>query len=150
MKRTVRSSVLAACLLVIAALSSAYAGSAHAATASIPFAFSVGTTSFPAGEYTINYEYKSGVVQIQGAGSHHGMYMTYPGKSPGNDSSMRLVFHRYDDQYFLSETLDGTNGVGLSFPVSKLEKEQMNSGSHSVADNSRQHEVVVLVTLATR
>jgi hypothetical protein len=148
MKRAVLSSVLTASLLVIAVVSFAYAGSSSTTTAKVPFAFSVGKVSLPAGEYTIN-ELSSGLIRIQGDGSHQCFDLTNPGTSPGKDTSARLVFHRYDDQYFLSETYNGVDDAVRRFPISKLEKELMATGSNSVAENSRRPDVVV-IALATR
>jgi hypothetical protein len=147
MRRTVLSGVLTASWLVIAAVSSAHAGSSSIGIAKIPFAFSVGTVTLPAGEYTIRAN-ASGLIMIQGTGSDQSMSYTYPGTSPKNDDRLRLVFHRYDDQYFLSEVFNGTDNPGRKLPVSKLEKEHMRTGSHQVAADSRRPDAVVLA--ATR
>jgi hypothetical protein len=148
MKRAVLSSVLTASLLVIAAVSFAYAGSSSTTTAKVPFAFSVGKVSLPAGEYTI-YELSSGSLRIQGDGSRQCINLTNPGTSSRTDTNARLVFHRYDDQYFLSEAYNGVDNAVRRFPVSKLEKEHMATGSNSAAENSGRPDVVV-IALATR
>jgi len=149
MKKTVLSGVLTASLLAITAVSAVYAGSSSTGTVKVPFAFSVGTVLLPAGDYTV-YEYPSGLIRIDGDGSNHCLYMTYPGTSLGNHASMRLVFNRYDDQYFLSEAFNGIDDAGRKFPVSKLEKEHWVKGSRSVAENPRQPDVVVIAAVAVR
>jgi hypothetical protein len=149
MKRTVLGGVLAAGLFVIAAVAFARADSSVTLTAKVPFAFFVGTDTLPAGEYTFN-EVAKGLLLIRRDRSAQVLHMTYSGASPGSSAGPRVVFHRYGDQYFLSEVYNGTQNASRQIPVSKLEKEQIEAGAHSVVQNSSRHEVIVLATLVTR
>jgi hypothetical protein len=141
MKHQVPFTVLALSLLVFAAAS--FAGTGTTLTAKVPFAFTVGEKSVPAGNYTI-YEPNPGLIRFGGDQGNLIFLITNPGTRAGDDSSAKLVFHRYGDQYFLSEVFDGTGRQeGLRIQVSKLEKEYMTKGSNSTAANRRQTDIVV-------
>lgn len=89
--------------------------------AKIPFAFTVGKAHLPAGTYIIHQSQPS-VVLFEARGGTGGAFVL---TAPGNDSRRspyRLVFHRYGDQYFLSE-IHGSAGeaVQMLYP-SKAEK----------------------------
>jgi hypothetical protein len=50
----------------------------------------------------------------------------------------KVVFHKYGDQYFLSQIWDGQSDIGIAFPESKREKELQ------WAHNSYRPELVVI------
>ncbi len=72
--------------------------------ANIPFNFVVQNTTMTAGQYTVN-EVNDTLWAIRSVdGSEHALITT--GTVENNDSAptpSRLVFHRYGDEYFLSE-----------------------------------------------
>ena len=145
MKRQVLSSVLTAGLLVIAAVSSAYAGQSATLTAKVPFAFSVGAVSLPAGDYTI-YEATNGFITIVSAHRIECRLLSHIGTSAKNDGNARITFHRYGDQYILAEVFNGTEDASLKLWTSKLEKDLIGAAPHDVSENSRQPDVVVFGT----
>jgi hypothetical protein len=140
--------LLTGALLVFAAAAAFSAEESAVATAKVPFAFTAGMSSLPAGDYTI-FRAASGVTIRIKDDNGHALIALCSTKVAGGDSKRQLVFHRYGDSYFLSEVQLGPNSDGVSLRTSKLEKEQMNSASKSVAGASRPPEVV-LVAASTR
>jgi len=88
--------------------------------ANIPFAFTVGNTWMPAGEYTITSP-SNDVLELKSA-SHIALVA---GSQSYNQSRSggKLVFDKYDDQYFLHEVLcPDPASLNLKVPASKTEK----------------------------
>jgi len=94
--------------------------------ASVPFVFSVGNTTLPAGEYTVsctNPASSARVLQIRrkdGSGSVVIQTSDTIGKIQDN---ARLVFHRYGDQYFLAQAWMAADNNGLVVQKSRGEKD---------------------------
>lgn len=145
MKRQVLSHVLTAGLLVIAAVSFANAGQFYTLTAKVPFDFTVGEVSLPAGDYTL-YESTSGSITVQSTHRNECMYLTNPGTSAKDHGRVRFIFHRYGEQYFLSEVFNGTEGASRKLAVSKLEKDHIGAASYAVAENPQPRDVVIFGT----
>ncbi len=145
MKKKTLSTVLAASLL--ATLAAAFVYAAHPATisAKVPFAFSVGGKSFPEGDYVLR-QHTDGVIEIVGPNGKNYVSRTFPGKSEVREGVVKIVFHRYDDVYFISEVFDGTARTGLKFPVSRQEKEKIAALSNSTPGDPERSEVAVLAT----
>lgn len=90
--------------------------------AQIPFAFTVGNTSMPAGAYTVSSP-SSGLVRLQG---QHGEYAeitstrSYHEPDKGHST---LVFDRLGEQYFLHRILCPTRAqMNVDIPKSKAER----------------------------
>jgi len=108
-------------LMVLVALPGAMAQGV-ALKADIPFAFTVGDTPLPAGEYTISSPV-SGLIRIANNKTHdaatvstsHGYY------DAGRNS--RLVFNRYGDRYFLHRVFcPTTSAMNVDIPLWSREK----------------------------
>jgi hypothetical protein len=70
----------------------------------VPFDFTVGKQTLAAGEYSVTV-IKPGMLQVQrvdGAGTAD-VLTTYIGGGPSQDRSPRLIFHSYNNHYFLSQ-----------------------------------------------
>jgi hypothetical protein len=89
----------------------------------VPFSFTVGTSTMPAGSYTIKSDF----------GSRDLVYLTNWGENaksfalgipePGTPSETgKLVFHRVGDQYFLSDIRCPNASMNIHFPETKAEK----------------------------
>lgn len=117
-KRTVRTiSVLSLLFLLTAA--SAHAQSAHTMVVTVPFDFNVAGKLFPAGEYTVRsvtQNTEEGWQYLRIDGRAGGLVLTMPIRARAINDSSRLVFNRYDDQYFLSQVwMSGkSDGRGLA------------------------------------
>jgi hypothetical protein len=115
--------ITAIALLAIANFAMAGTSFAQSETvrANVPFDFTVGRQLLPAGTYTIKAK-SSGLIVIKNQDKPI-TALTIAGPD-GNKSPKggKLMFHRYGDQYFLSEILCDSAGMDLAFRPSKLEK----------------------------
>lgn len=105
----------------------------------IPFSFVVGQKTFPAGEYTFapNRKDSHNVWMVQrGDGRTKGLFTTMPVRASETQEKAKLIFHKYGDQYFLSQiwTSGGNSGRELLMP--RLERE--------LAKNAIERQTVIL------
>lgn len=98
--------------------------------ADIPFEFTIGSTTLPAGAYTLKQLDApiEGVMEIRSAnGRDRKLFLIASAESFGEPSKAELVFDRVGDRYFLSEIFEQGNQFGAEVPKSrselKLEKE---------------------------
>ena len=111
--------------------------------ANIPFAFSVGEKTLPAGEYLVqcvNPESPNKVLQLRSkAGRLSAMIRTNSviGKIENNG---RLVFYHYGDQYFFAQAWLPADNTGMQAPKSRTEK------AHELAREKRTTETVIATT----
>jgi hypothetical protein len=114
-------------LVVALAAGSAYAqlGAPNGVKANIPFNFTINKTSFPAGQYTVKSSGTMGTLVIRGENSTQ-MVSTH-GVTAGKPSgTSKLIFHRYGDQYFLSQIWVEGSDSGRELPRTRVEKELMS------------------------
>jgi len=126
--RGVAKAGLLAAMIVIAASVSANAQSLqYRLTANIPFDFSVAGKKLPAGKYWINRSQQGigdMVVQISSTDGHSNVTrLTIPVSVFNPVQKSTLVFHRYGDEYFLSEVWPAGGATGREFPKSRAERE---------------------------
>lgn len=92
----------------------------RAVKANVPFDFTVGNKLVPAGTYTISSD-SPNTILIQNGERHVAIFSSaYADDKPSNTG--KLVFHKYGDQYFLSEVLCSSVDMNLEIPTSKAEK----------------------------
>src|SRR5437762_14097739 len=73
-------------------------------TVKIPFDFTVGSTSFTAGDYTVRPQLAHSILSLQSVDVRSAiMALTLDVQSPKRVSQGMLVFNRYGDRYFRSE-----------------------------------------------
>ena len=93
--------------------------------ANIPFEFSVGNKTLPAGEYTIrqfNPASDHSVLQFRSKDGSVGAIVQTTSVIARAPESARLIFRRYDNHYFFAEAwVDGQN-TGLQAPKSRAER----------------------------
>jgi hypothetical protein len=109
----------------------------------IPFAFVAGETTLPAGEYIVSPPQIGGakaltLQRVDGDGAAMVLGMTVQGK---DQSLPRLVFHNYDNRYFLSTMWTAGSSYGLQLRESRREVE--------IAKNETPHNVVLLASVST-
>src|ERR1700751_877266 len=87
--------------------------------ATMPFNFTVGNKSLPAGTYTI-LQVRDNLVEIR---NQDGSAMTLSATYPYGQSSSKavVVFNKYGDQYFLHQIAGGPSSINENLPVSKSE-----------------------------
>jgi hypothetical protein len=99
--------------------------------ANIPFAFEVGDKSLPAGQYQIEtVTTGSGTLQVirLSSGGANVFLSTIALEAHGGNSKAELVFHRYGNEYFLSQIWNG-EGKARQLIESNHEKEAAHTGS---------------------
>jgi hypothetical protein len=95
----------------------------HQVKASVPFNFTVNGDRLPAGTYTIGSDISSPhVITItERAKNVHLMAVALP-DSDGPRITNKLVFHKYGNQYFLSEVRCDSASMNVHLSTSKQEK----------------------------
>jgi len=117
MKPTIAIAFLASTMLMALTSASAQGKS----RANIPFDFRVGSALLPAGAYEIEST-DPRVVWIRNQNGHGSVVALAMTTSGETKPAARLVFNRYGEQYFLSETLTASGESEQKFAPSKLEK----------------------------
>ena len=128
-------------LLTMTLLLGAVSAYVHAETqpllrASIPFRFTVGSQSFPAGNYTISTVQVQArdVILLQSSDGKRASFVpTHPAYSLDPSAQTKLIFQHYGSEYFLSQvwTLGRTSGRELVLPDHAKELAQ-NASSRDV------------------
>jgi hypothetical protein len=76
-------------------------------TINVPFAFGVGDHSLPAGQYhiftTVTQDPELSILITDTNGKHSAIVYTLPHYASSLSKNNRLVFHRRDNKYFLTE-----------------------------------------------
>jgi len=94
-------------LSIFAAMSTAsiHAQDATKLKVNVPFSFHVGQTAMPAGIYTVqNGKVANGILTMQSDSGAGGVHIgTIPNSASRPPVSGKLVFHKYEGEYFLSE-----------------------------------------------
>jgi hypothetical protein len=142
---------LLAVMTIIAVSASAKAQSLeYRLTANIPFDFSVANKKFPAGKYWISRAPQSNgdlVVQIRSTDGHWNISrLTFPVVTNNPMSKGSLVFHRYGEEYFLSEIWPAAGLTGRELPKSRTERDLVQKAQDSgiAAMNAPQAETVTI------
>jgi hypothetical protein len=92
----------------------------------VPFAFNVGNTSLPAGEYRIsivNPASDCSVIQIAGVEDPTRIMVLTKDIASRRTGNARIAFRRYGSQYFLAQVWMAAEPVGLATPHSRTEKQ---------------------------
>lgn len=112
-------------VLAILAMSSIHAQTSNVQTANIPFEFSIGGKTFPAGHYSVtrlNPQSDKAALLIKSMdGRTSKIVLTTPVQANRAQEKAKLVFSRYADQYFLSEVWTPADSTGLELPKSRSE-----------------------------
>lgn len=88
----------------------------------VPFQFSIGNKTFAAGDYQITYQSYS-ALYVYNRGDHTSAFERV-GPSQMHtetDGRVRLVFHRFDNEYFLAFVSNGSSKATYDFQISKRE-----------------------------
>jgi hypothetical protein len=103
----------------------AMAGSSFAQSngvrANVPFDFTVGNDLLPAGTYTIKPQSTS-VIVIKNHDKPIAVLSLVHQDGNKSTNGGKLTFHKYGDQYFLSEILSDGANMNVEIPTSKAEK----------------------------
>jgi len=95
----------------------------HLVKATVPFSFTVGDQTLPSGTYSIgsgvNPPY---VLAIRNSDKNVSILTLARPDQDNHASDNTLVFHRYGNQYFLSQIRSDGASMNIHFPTSKAEK----------------------------
>ena len=124
-KQALKTFTMLSLLLVLTAVSVA-AQSERNRFRNIPFSFNVGGKTFPAGEYIVGPNRKDydKVWLVQSLDGHtSALIATISVRASETQEKTKLVFHKYGDQYFLSQiwTAGGNSGRELIMPRQERE-----------------------------
>lgn len=151
MKRvTLRAATMLAVILMLAfasALASVNAQNNRNVIANIPFEFSVRDKMLPAGEYIVQRITTSTEERLlirSSDSSVNVIVMTRPVQSNKRQEQAKLVFHRYGNQYFLSQIWKPGEETGRELYKSKSER---NAGSELAKTESKAETVVLVASL---
>jgi len=90
--------------------------------ADIPFAFTVGDTPLPAGEYTISSPV-SGLIRVSNDRTHDVATVSTSHGNHDAGTNSKLLFNRYGDRYFLHRVFcPGTSAMNVDIAVWSREK----------------------------
>jgi hypothetical protein len=114
----------------------------HRVQATVPFNFTVNGNSLPAGTYTIGSEVAApNVITITDRAKHVSlMAIALPDQNSARPAN-KLVFHKYGNQYFLSEIRCDNASMNLHLTASKQEK--WAKSQTQVADVRANNDVMV-------
>src|SRR4051794_128032 len=113
MKKQVLSIVSMLSLLLTLAIAGS-ANSSGSFKVNIPFDFTVGKTQLKAGSYIVDSNRIQDVPQIINEESRTSIFVsTFGGKSSSKPSRAKLVFHRYEGQYFLTQIWNEGSTVAM-------------------------------------
>jgi len=109
-------------------------------SADIPFQFVVRDQVMPAGQYTVTSGGSSPTLVLRNASSKANVFvMTYTVEGSEAKGGYQLVFHRYGNQYFLSQVFGTADAAGREIIESRTERELAKTAS------VRETETVILL-----
>jgi hypothetical protein len=126
-------------VFAVAALAFPVCAQAPSAKVDVPFGFVAGDATMPAGTYVADISAGSLVVALVGADLHTHFLNAVPDGVQSGAGLGVLVFHRYGDQYFLSEIR--TPSRSRKIPESRMEREAAKMAS---AGNASQEIVLAM------
>jgi hypothetical protein len=118
MKRITAIALLAIANFAMAGMSFAQS---NGVKANVPFDFTVANKLLPAGTYTMIRE-STGLIEIRNHDKPVAVLTVVSHDENTSSDGGKLIFHKYGDQYFLSEILSDWATMNVSVPRSKAEK----------------------------
>jgi hypothetical protein len=94
--------------------------------ANVPFAFQAGRAEMPAGHYVVTEDAVAQTLTLHNTDTKASACLRADQASINTDGNIKMLFHRYGSQYFLSSLHEGDAGFQITLPVSKNEKQQQS------------------------
>jgi len=115
----------------------------------IPFAFNVGRTEMPAGQYLTVRE-TSAIIRLSNREKSKSVStIVSGGETRRSIPSARFVFHRYGDKYFLVKIWDGSSEVAAQLPRSRAERDAARQQGDKIASATAEPQIVTVVVEPT-
>jgi len=126
-----KTSFAIACIVILSALSiGAAAQNPTLAKATVPFAFSVHDTTYPAGTYQVRH-LSNDLLRLENVTSGQGVTIFAP-SAIRESVGMTLVFHQYEQGRFLASLEDRKLGYAANVGTSASERDiQKMRGKHA-------------------
>jgi hypothetical protein len=103
--------------------------------ASIPFQFTAGQTTLPAGEYRVQkVSDVSSALLIRSTEGRAIIVMTSPASANAPQAKSKLIFRGYGNRYFLAQVWSAGSARGRELPKSAKEKEQALAAHNETPD----------------
>jgi hypothetical protein len=123
-KQALKTFTMWSLLLMMTAVS--VAAQSERSKITIPFSFIVGEKTLPAGQYTVEPNRRdsdqSWLFQSKD-GRTSSLFTTMPVRANQTQEGSKLVFHRYGEQYFLSQIWTAGANSGRELLMPRLERE---------------------------
>jgi hypothetical protein len=133
-------------LAVTLTVAAVYANPTGALKANIPFDFSVGNKTLPAGVYTVAPTTTPGLLLIRREDGRMGALIQTQGVLARREQDKtKLVFRRYGDHYFLAQLWTAGDSNGRELWKSRTERELIKNRSNILAKNVAEPELVSIV-----
>lgn len=112
-------------------------------TVAIPFAFTAGKATLPAGDYTVYSTSTTGQMLLRSSnGEDAVLIMTRSIRRGQPADTANLEFRRYGGQYFLAQVWTKGEQIGRRLAPSRREREAVKEASRHLAKNDAAPEVV--------
>jgi hypothetical protein len=124
---------ISAVLTLLVTLTAAVHAQSQRSRITIPFTFVVAQKVLPAGDYTFEPNSKDNfhVWLLAGEkGNDAVLFPTVPLRASQTQEETKLVFSKYNDQYFLSEIWTAGEQSGYKLRLSKEEQQLAKNGTH--------------------
>jgi hypothetical protein len=133
---------------LVAGSSAVYGQGSKRQVADIPFQFQVGNTTLPAGEYSVSPNSSTGeTLRISSRSTDATVVrMSSPVAQRDPASKSRLVFHKYGNEYFLTEVWSAGFSNGRKLTKSGRER-ALERDASLIGRASSQKPVEVVITL---
>jgi hypothetical protein len=137
--------VLASLLVLCSFVATQAARAQEPLSVNIPFAFAAGETTLPAGEYRVQKMDGNGAVLLIRCTEPKASIMVVTNSTGGGkqQEQSKLVFHRYGNQYFLSQVWNAGYKSGRELRIGKREKEI------GLSAKLEKHDQVILIASAS-
>src|SRR5262249_15874843 len=124
-----------------------YANPVGALKANIPFAFSVGNKTLPAGVYTVaRMTAPSALLLIRREDGREAVAIQTNGMQGRHEQDQsKISVRQYGDGYFLAQVWTAGDSNGRELWKSRAERELIKNGSNRLAKNAGEPEVVYIV-----
>jgi hypothetical protein len=116
-------------VVAVLALGSVHAQDSRPLKVTIPFDFTAGNRTLPAGEYTVKSMNISGTLAVVGRGSALALVNSQAVQANRASETSKLVFHRYGSRYFLAQIWVEGAQRGRELPRTRVEQEIASNGS---------------------
>ena len=160
MNRTVVKGFITAAVLAMAIVVAGVSAQAqtlqYKLTVDIPFDFTVSGQKLPAGQYLVGRAHEASgdsVLQVRSTDGHTtANRFSIPVGTLRTKNRAEVIFHRYGDQYFLSEVWPAGGGTGRAFLKTHAERDLERSARENriAAVKAANVEIVTVAALAQR